>query len=232
MNTSPGYTFRFTDDGGSFEKSVEVDNLIIAGWTGRDRQAIENHIAELEAIGVTRPNKVPCFYRVSVGRLTMAGSIQVIGTESSGEVEFFLLALEDGLWVGVGSDHTDRKVEAFDVAVSKQMCAKPISAELWRFQDVAGHWDQLTLRSTIIKGDDRQDYQQGSVANMLLPEDLMAMYSPETKALQPGTLMFCGTLAVKGGVRPAEVFEAELSDPVRDRRITCKYRVEALPPEE
>ncbi len=232
MNTSPGFRFRFTDDGGSFDKSVEIDNLVIAGWTGRDRQALAKHIAELEAIGVARPKKTPCFYRASVARLTMAGSIQVIGTESSGEVEFFLLALDDGLWVGVGSDHTDRKVEAYDVAVSKQMCAKPISSELWRYGDIAGHWDQLTLRSTIGNGEDREDYQQGTVANMLPPDALIQLYSPATKALEPGTLMFCGTLAVKGGVRPAEAFEAELSDPVRGRRITCNYRVVSLPPEE
>jgi hypothetical protein len=232
MSTSPSFTFRFTDDDGSDEKTVEVHNLIIAGWTGRDRQAIEKHIAELEALGVTRPTKTPCFYRVSVGRLTMAEAIQVIGEDSSGEVEFFLLSLDDGLWVGVGSDHTDRKVEAFDVAVSKQMCAKPISAELWRFADLADHWDQLTLRSTIVEGEGREDYQEGTVANMLPPDELITLYAPEAKALEPGTLMFCGTLAVKGGVRPADAFEAELIDPVRDRTIACKYRIKALPPEE
>jgi len=232
MNISPRFEFRFTDDSGTSEKSVEVNNLVIAGWTGRDAQATERHIAELEAIGIARPKKVPCFYRASVDRLTTAGVIQVLGTESSGEVEFFLLALEDGLWVGVGSDHTDRKVEAYDVAVSKQMCAKPISSELWRYEDVIDHWDQLTLRSAIGNGEDRQDYQEGTVANMLPPDALIGMYSPDTKALEPGTLMFCGTLAVKGGVRSAQSFEAELSDPVRDRRITCKYRVVSLPPEE
>ena len=232
MNISPRFEFRFTDDSGTSEKSVEINNLIIAGWTGRDAQATERHIADLMAIGVARPKKVPCFYRASVDRLTTAAEFQVLGTESSGEVEFVLLALEDGLWVGVGSDHTDRKVEAYNVAVSKQMCAKPISTEFWRYEDIADHWDQLILRAVIGDGEDREEYQQGTVANMLLPEALIGMYSPDTKALEPGTLMFCGTLAVKGGVRSAQSFEAELSDPVRGRRITCKYRVVSLPPEE
>ena len=225
-------TLRFTDDGGTDEKNIEIHHLVIAGWTGRDTEALARHIAELEAIGIPPPKKTPCFYRVSVGQLTTADAIQVIGTESSGEVEFFLLALEDGLWVGVGSDHTDRKVEAYDVAVSKQMCAKPISAELWRYADVADHWDQLILRSSIRNGEDSQVYQEGTVANMLPPHALIGMYAPETKALEPGTLTYCGTLAVKGGVRPADAFEAELFDPVRGRRITCGYRVVSLPPEE
>lgn len=231
MNPSPSFEFRFTGIDATEDKSVEIDRLVIAGWTGRDKHAVEKHIAELEAIGIARPNKIPCFYRVSVGQLTTASAIQVLGTASSGEVEFFLLALEDGLWVGVGSDHTDRKVEAYDIAVSKQMCAKPIGAELWRFEDVADHWDELILRSSLRDGEDRQSYQEGTVANMLSPDALIQIYSPQTKVLEPGTLMFCGTLAVKGAVRPAQAFEAELFDPVRGRRITCNYRVDALPAE-
>lgn len=231
MRPSPSFEFRFTGIGGTIKKSVEIDRLVIAGWTGRDQEALEKHIAELEAMGIARPNKTPCFYRVSVGQLTTAGAIQVLGTASSGEVEFFLLALKDGLWVGVGSDHTDRKVEAYDIAVSKQMCAKPIGSELWRYEDVADHWDQLILRSTLRDGEDRQSYQEGTVANMLPPDALIEMYSPQTKVLQPGTLMYCGTLAVIGAVRPAQAFEAELFDPVRGRRITCHYRVNALPAE-
>ena len=140
MNISPKFELRFTDESGTHTESVDVRNLIIAGWTGRDAEATERHIAELEAIGIARPKKVPCFYRVSVDRLTTAGAVQVLGTDSSGEVEFVLLALEDGLWVGVGSDHTDRKVEAYNVAVSKQMCPKPIGAEFWRYEDVFEHW--------------------------------------------------------------------------------------------
>jgi len=232
MKGSPNFTFRFTGDGGSNEKSVEIYNLVIAGWTGRDREALEKHIVELEVLGIARPKKTPCFYRVSVDRLTMADSIQFIGKASSGEVEIILLALADGLWVGVGSDHTDREVEAYDVTVSKQMCAKPIAAELWRYEDVADHWDQLILRSSIRTGEHSQVYQEGTVANMLPPQVLIGMYAPQTKALEPGTLMYCGTLAVKGGVRPADVFEVELFDPVLDRQINCGYRVVSLPPEE
>ena len=36
------------------------------------------------------------------------------------------------LYVGVGSDHTDRKVETYNITASKQMCDKPIAPELWR----------------------------------------------------------------------------------------------------
>ncbi len=151
-----------------------------------------------------------------------------MGGESSGEVEFVLLSLDDGLWVGVGSDHTDRKVEAYDVSVSKQMCAKPISRRFWRFDEVADHWDDLTLSSTIVSGGGREAYQEGTVAAMLRPEDLMARYGGAA-GLAPGTCMFCGTLAVSGGVRPAERFEGRLHDPVLGRSLEVAYGAAALP---
>ena len=50
-------------------------------------------------------------------------------------MEFVILKLDDGLWVGVGSDHTDRKVESYNVTVSKQLCGKPIAPTLWRYDD-------------------------------------------------------------------------------------------------
>ena len=43
--------------------------------------------------------------------------------------------------------------------------------------------------------------------------------------------MFCGTLAVHGGIAPAEQFEMELEDPVLGRKITHSYEIETLPNE-
>ena len=88
---------------------VAIRNLVVAGWTGRNTEALEAHIKELEAVGVKRPKSVPIFYRNAVSLLTTAPEIQVVGDQSSGEVEFVLYSLADGLWIGVGSDHTDRK---------------------------------------------------------------------------------------------------------------------------
>lgn len=232
MTASVRLKFRFTSEKGSEDRDVEVGNLVIAGWTGRDKAAMEAHIKELEAIGVPRPKRTPCFYRAAASQLTTANAIQVLGEHSSGEVEFFLLALEDGLWVGVGSDHTDRKVETYGVAVSKQMCAKPVSPELWRLDELAGHWDDLQLRSTISNQGRAEAYQDGNVITMLPPQELMTLYEPETGKLNPGTLMFCGTLAVKGGVRMAEAFKGELHDPVLDRTLACEYKITTLPLEE
>lgn len=209
-------------------ETVPIRQAVIAGWTGRDQAALEKHIRELEALGVARPATTPIFYRVAASRITTATTIEVAGGDSSGEVEFVLLRHGGKLYVGVGSDHTDRKVEASNVTVSKQMCEKPVAPELWAFDDVAAHWDRLMLRSFACGEGERTLYQEGTVAAMRAPQELIALYAGAA-GLAEGTLMFCGTLAAKGGIRPAPRFEFELEDPARGLRIAYGYDVVSLP---
>ena len=199
-----------------------VDQLVVAGWTGRDEAALRRHIRELEELGVKAPKTTPIFYRVAADLLTHASEIQVSGPDTSGEVEFVLLAKADGLWVTVGSDHTDRKAETIGVSLSKQLCAKVIAKDAWRYDEVKDHWERLVLRAWA----DGELYQEGQVTAMRSPEDLLSRYP-----LKPGWGMFCGTLAAKGGIRPAQVFRMELEDPVRRRKLAHEYRIAVLPVE-
>jgi hypothetical protein len=214
-------------DAGLRQHDVAIEQAVIAGWTGRDAAAVEKHILELEALGVKRPATTPIFYRVAAARLSCAESIEVLGGASSGEVEFVLLQYQGRLWVGTGSDHTDREVEAYGVSVSKQMCEKPVAPAFWAYENVAPHWDRLMLRSYATIGGVRALYQEGSVAAMRHPDDLITRFTKDSK-WSDGTLMFCGTLAVHGGVRPGDHFEFELEDPVRRRKIRHGYSVAKL----
>jgi hypothetical protein len=207
-----------------------IRRLVIAGWTGRDAAAVEKHIRELEAIGVPRPKSTPIFYRGAVSLLTTAPSIEVLGDASSGEVECVIYALGDGLWVGLGSDHTDRKAETFGVSLSKQMCAKPVSARIWRYDDVAPHWDRLLLRAFVHVDGERRLYQEGAVAGIRPPTELIRLYAG-ADSLPDGHALFCGTLPVHGGIAAADAFEMELEDPVLGRMIRHRYAIEVLPVE-
>ena len=200
----------------------EFQQLVIAGWTGRDEAALRKHIKELEEIGVKAPKTTPIFYRVSANLFTHETAIQVSGPDTSGEVEFVLLQGKE-LRVAVGSDHTDRKAETIGVSLSKQLCAKPVSRESWRYDEVKPHWEKLVLRSWA----DGVLYQEGLVSAMRSPEDLTQRYG----GLVPGAVMFCGTLAAKGGIRPATVFRIELEDPVLKRKLQHEYRIHVLPVE-
>jgi Protein of unknown function (DUF2848) len=207
-----------------------IKNLVIAGWTGRNVEALEAHIKELEAIGVKRPKTVPIFYRTSCSLLTTERSIECVGEHTSGEVEFVLFAIEDSLWVGLGSDHTDRKAETIGVTLSKQLCAKPVGATLWRYDEVRPHWARLMLRAYVPDGGKRRLYQEGPVTNMRSPEELIRLYTGGDR-LAPGTAMFCGTFAVHGGISYSGSFDMELEDPVLGRKLTHGYSVTILPDE-
>jgi Protein of unknown function (DUF2848) len=206
---------------------VPIEQAIIAGWTGRDKDAVERHIRELAALGVKPPSTTPIFYRVTASRLTTDPSIEVLGEKTGGEVEVVLLNTQGRLWVGAGSDHTDREVESYSVSVSKQVCDKPVAPLFWPYDDLVRDWDRLILRSYLVEGGNRTPYQEGSVAAMRHPDELMARFSPG--GLPEGSLMFCGTISVAGGVRPASRFEFELEDPQRGRKIAYGYDVISLP---
>lgn len=207
---------------------VALNQAVIAGWTGRDSAAVEKHIKELEALGVKRPATAPIFYRVSAARITTGDTIEAVGESSGGEIEFVLLQHGGRLWVGAGSDHTDREVEKYGVTVSKQMCEKPIASVFWAFDEVAPHWDRLRLRSHVVENGKRMLYQEGAVTAMIDPRDLIGRYVAEGR-LPEAALMFCGTLAAHGGVRPTREFAFELEDPVLGRKIAHAYRVQTLP---
>ena len=220
----------FTLDAGGKQTplTLTVRQAVIAGWTGRDPVARDKHIAELEALGIARPASTPIYYRVAARRLTTASAIEVSGSNSSGEVEFVLIGAPGRIFVGVGSDHTDRKVETYGVTVSKQMCDKPVAATLWDLAEVKGHWDQLLLRSYAVIGGERVLYQEGKLDGMLGVDDLIARGFDGGK-LPDGCAVFGGTFAAKGGIRPASRFEFEMEDPVLKRSIRHGYDVIELP---
>ena len=148
--------------------------LIVAGWTGRDRAAVDHHIAELAEIGVPAPSTVPLYYQCAPILLTQETEIQALGDETSGEAEPFLFKLSGTVWLGLASDHTDRALEAHSVAASKQICAKPVAGALWAFDEVAAHLDQLHLSCEVFEAGAWVMYQNGTLADILPLPDLIA----------------------------------------------------------
>ena len=69
--------------------TLTINKVVIAGWTGRNMDAVQHHIDELAALGISPPSQVPLYYRVSNSLLTQSNTIEVLGEGSSGEVEPF-----------------------------------------------------------------------------------------------------------------------------------------------
>lgn len=221
-------TFDVYDKGALTPLTLPIEQAVLAGWTGRDPVARDKHIAELEAIGIARPATTPIYYRCSARRITLEDRIEVCGEDSSGEVEFVLIGWQGRIFVGCGSDHTDRKVETYSVTVSKQMCDKPMASTLWELEDVIGHWDRMVLRAWATIGGERELYQEGTLDAMLGVKELIERGFGDA-GLPDGCAMFGGTFAAKGGIRPASRFDFELEDPVLKRKISHGYDVVTMP---
>lgn len=221
--------FNCLSNGGAEMRQVDIDTLIIAGWAGKDKAALQAHIAELEEQGIKTPQEIPRFYRIGPNLLTQASSINVVGKGSTGEVEAFAVHLDDGLWVGLGSDHTDRKVESLSVSLSKQVCPKPIGTTLWKFDDIADHWNELIIRSFVVNNGRRQTYQEGSLVQNRDLSELILLYRERGGTFSAGTAMFCGTLPAKIKLTFFDQFELELHDPVLDRSLSHCYAIHPLP---
>ena len=229
MPATVSFDATFTTAAGSRIERVTLDTAIVGGWSGRDKAALQHHIDELAKIGVKPPEKTPMFYRVGVSRLSVADEIEVIGDGSSGEVEYVLMQHRGELWVGAGSDHTDRVVEHMGITVAKQLCDKPLASEFWPFAEVADHWDQLRLRAVIREKGEDVVYQDGGVSGLLSPSEMLRHLADEGGAMADGVLLFGGTCGAIGDVRFSPRFRFELIDPVLDRTIRHTYDITPVP---
>ncbi len=220
---------RFTTDyADAAVLDVEINQLVIAGWVGRDQEAVLHHIRELEALGVPAPGAVPLFYRVATNQLIQETQLEVVGDQTSGEAEPFVFFHRGEYWVSLISDHTDRHLETFSVALSKQACIKPVAGHAWRMADVKAHWDQLELRAWINVNGDWVTYQQGALSSLLTPIDLLSRYFAAGQ-VEEGFAISCGTLSAIGGIRPSSEFRMALHDPVLNRTLEHTYITGSLP---
>jgi hypothetical protein len=208
------------------EVMFDCEHLILAGWSARDEASVRGHMAELAEHGVPPPSSFPLFYRVSAYLVSQTDRLEVLGPHTSGEIEYVIVSMQDGLWVTVGSDQTDRLAEKHGVALSKQLGGKVLARTLWRLDEVRERWDSLVLRAHATIGGERVLYQEGALALMRTPDDLMQRYG---ETLKPGTIMMSGTLNAIGGIRSGSHFEMRLEDRTARRSISHAYDISELP---
>lgn len=188
--------------------AVTVRRLMVAGYTGRDPAAVARHVEELAAAGVPRPPSTPTCYILHPSLVTQA-PVVVVGPHSSGEVEPVLVVAGGRRLLTVGSDHTDRRLERQDVASAKAACPKVVGTTAVDSATLTGDaWDDVRLRSVLADG---TPYQQGTLAELLHPDDLLRQL-PEID-LAEGDVLFLGTVPAIGGLRPSPAFTASLELP-------------------
>jgi hypothetical protein len=216
--------FRLEPDGLEIVSQPEI--VIVAGYTGRDRDAVLEHILELEALGIAPPPTTPTFYPVSPQLIAQDHLLVTTEAATSGEAEVALVIDHGEVFVTVASDHTDRAVERLDIALSKRACHKMIGTTLWRLDDVIDRWDSLRVRSWI--GEEASlPYQDGTLSSLLSPLDVL--HAIPWRTTQPRSfVVLCGTVPTIAGMCPSVRFKAEVHDPLTERELRLEYSVETL----
>jgi Protein of unknown function (DUF2848). len=217
--------------GGTKHLSFAVRKIVNAGYTGRDQAAVQAHIDELKEEGIPAPEKTPTYFPKFADRLTQDEALEVLDeSDHSGEAEFALLFVGDKVYVGTGSDHTDRKLEAVDIPKAKQVYANTISRDLWDLDEVRGHWDEIVLRSWVKQGERKVLFQEATLDAMLAPDDLIGRV--KELLVDPtdmeGLVIYSGTVAALLKPDYSSYFEVELDDPKLGRKIGQRYELKPV----
>ena len=220
--------YEFVVDGQGIR--MAIDRVFNAGYSGRDEEAVRAHIDELVEEGIPEPEHVPALYEMSPAiTLVDPASIRVVGPDTSGEAEFALLRAGGETYVAAASDHTDRDLETESIQKSKQIAPNVFSRNVWRFDDVRDHWDDLELRAFNWIDGERTRYQDTTLSAVLPPEDILDIVRERHDLSLSGTAVLSGTVAtVSGDIRPGSRFEVELHDPVLDRTLSLGYDVDVM----
>lgn len=213
--------------GSRVSRTISVRRNYNLGSATRDPDTAKAHQEEVADAGVAIAFDVPAprIYPIAVEALTTGQEVQVQCDETSGEVEI-VLYVGDQLYVGVGSDHTDRALEKTSIPWSKQACANVLAPTLWPFEDIRGHWDDCVIRSAV----DGVPYQDVGVSTFLHPDDILAILRKRVSDLpERDYMVFCGTyVSIDKTLKFGASWSFELEDPTSGRRIAHSYRVTNL----
>ena len=207
-----------------------VARILDAGFTGKNREGAMKHVEELKAHGVAAPDRIPAYFAVTRELVTTDDEIEVLGDDTSGEVEVVFLFKGDETYIAVGSDHTDRELEKDSIPKSKVICPKVVSREVWKLADVEPHWERLKLQSWIEADGQRTLYQEGSLADFLTIDDFLdGVRSVVKDGALDGMVLYMGTMPSLGGeLLFSPTFEGRLSDDVLGRELSFRYSIRPM----
>jgi hypothetical protein len=208
--------------------------MVNAGYTSRDQETVKRHIEEHKKEATPAPESTPTAYEVNTKLIYFddeVDEIEVIGNRTSGEGEFVLLCDREEIYVGIGSDHTDRELEVISIIKSKQICPNIMSRRVWRLREVRRDWDEMMLRSWV-KNDNGMKilYQEASLSKIMRPENLMAFIQNKLDDRNlSGMIIYSGTIPIlTENTNYNDYFEVDLLNPKTGQKLGCSYAVRIL----
>ncbi|MBI9091043.1 MAG: DUF2848 family protein [Desulfobacterium sp.] len=212
---------------GSRPLTFSYSKMVNAGFTGKNQEEVRHHLDELAEKGIDVPDSTPTLYPVVPRALSTDSAMDVFGEETSGELEYVLFFKDDKeIYVGLGSDHTDRNLEEFHIPRSKQICPNIVTTSVWPLSEIQDHWDSLTMRCSVVKDNEEILYQEGELGLLLNPAELIDFVKGKIEGPLDGTVIFSGTFKMLTDEFVfADRFSGELVDGRLNRKLVFSYDV-------
>ena len=161
-------------------------------------------------------------HHIGLHALDTSDAVFVQSTQTSGEVEI-VIYVSDKIYIGVGSDHTDRALETVSIPGSKQACVNHLATKFWIWDDIADSWDDCILRSWV----DGRLYQEVGVDKFLSPPDVLSVLRERVSNVpKRDFIVYCGTyVSVDKALGFGSNWRYQLEAPKLNRQIDAQYEV-------
>lgn len=203
--------------------AVTPERLFNLGSATVAQESAVAHQQEVADVGVRIAFDIPAprVYPMAVTSVTTDDAVGVHHPRTSGEAELVLLMQDGELFLGVGSDHTDRELEQISIIWSKQYAPSVLGRRVWRWSDVEADWEALVLASTL----DGAAYQSSRAAVFLSPPVVLSELATRVRQLPSSYLVFCGTYAtLDTTVRFGTQWAASLTNQRTGAELNLNYR--------
>lgn len=231
-------------DNSYVNRAINVGKLFSCRYGDRDVEEV-SQVLNIKRGSGYKIHVNPGICRRSRYLVTNDDVIEVQGWQTSGEVEFVSIIVDDEVLISVGSDNNDRVLtdmwseftgKIYDSAKTKQMVPAAIANEAWKYEDVKDHWDRIRLKSYVTDSGNRIPYQDFPLSDLLDLEYYFRNF-PDLKS--NGSVFFGGTgdvlstvpknlfqfqSSLKNVAFPSD-FHFEIYDPVLDRKISHGYKI-------
>ena len=157
--------------------------------------------------------------RITNDRLTTSPEIQVLGDDTIAQAAILLIAAGAGMLIGIASNH--KYIDQED----PQLFSKPISRQVWRFQNVADHWKFLSIQSSCETG---EIFQNGNLAEFAPIDDIITLIASNESSLEKGTAVLCVGLPLLKSGRPSSSYNLKLFDQEKDQMLELDYQVRQI----
>lgn len=208
--------------------AFHFDRLFAIGYAGCDEKKTQVYIRELEEkTGIPAPMQIPAIFQCGNQLLTQERKVYFAGEKTCGEAKYVMITDGTQLYIGIGSDHTDRELEGQSVLKAKQVCAKPVGRFIWSYNELKDHWDEICLTSWQMVNGKKVLYQQGTLADIMRPEALLQELSGKMGDVSHAVI-YSGTIPLVDGFQYGTEFICELEDDIMGRKLPLSYEAFAI----